>query len=94
MPFNLKQNDTAEFNVQFIDPFGVSYTPTTATLTLVYTVGGVSNSSVISLTEVGGFWEGNWVSSLSGVDVPSLVTWTVASSCGAGDVGTIRMIDP
>lgn len=93
MPFNLKTNNTAEFGVQFIDAYDVAYTPSSASITLVYDINGVSNSSSLDLASSGGRWVANWSS--VGVDVPSDVTWTVVSSCYAGpaQLGTIRIIE-
>lgn len=95
MPFNLTYPNTAEFGVNFIDALGVPYTPSSASITLVYLINNVSNSSSIDLTSSsGGRWVADWSS--VGVDVPSSVTWTVVSSCSPNpaQIGTLRIIDP
>lgn len=96
MPFNLKINDSARFNVQFIDKTvqpNLAYTPSSAWVVFTYLINDISNSSSVTLSLSGGFWTGTWAS--AGVDVPSNVTWTVMSSCySPADAGTIRIIDP
>lgn len=94
MPFNLTSNNTAEFAVEFEDSFGVSYTPSSASITFTYLINNVSNSSTVTLTLTNGVWEADWSS--VGVDVPSDVTWSILSSCSASpaQIGTIRIIDP
>ncbi len=94
MPFNLTSPNTAQFGVEFVDPFGVSYTPSSAAITFIYLINNVSNSSSIDLTSSGGRWVADWSS--VGVDVPSNVTWTIVSSCytAPAQVGTLRIIDP
>lgn len=94
IPFNLTSPNTAEFTVDFVDSFGVSYTPSSAWVTFTYLINNVGNSSSVDLTLSGGHWQADWSS--VGVDVPSNVTWTVMSSCysGPAQLGTIRIIDP
>ncbi len=94
MPFNLTSPNTAQFGVEFIDFFGVSYTPSSASITFVYLIGNVSNTLSVDLTSSGGRWVADWSS--AGVDVPSNVTWTVISSCytSPAQIGTLRIIDP
>ncbi len=94
MPFNITSPNTARFGIEFVDSFGVSYTPSSASITFVYLINNVSNSSQVTLTTSGGRWVADWSS--VGVDVPSNVTWTVISSCSLSpaQVGTIRIIDP
>jgi len=94
VPFNLTSPNTAEFTVDFVDSFGTAYTPSSASITLVYLINNISNSSSVTLTLDNGHWEASWSS--VGVDVPSSVTWTVISSCypGPAQIGTIRIIDP
>lgn len=94
MPFNITSPNTARLNVEFETSEGVAYTPSSASVTFVYLINNVSNSSTVTLTLSGGYWTVDWSS--VGVDVPSSVTWTVFSSCSASpaQVGTIRIIDP
>lgn len=94
MPYNLTSPDTADFGVRFIDSFGVLYTPSSASITFIYLINNVSNSSTVDLVLTNGRWEVSWSS--AGVDVPSSVTWTIISSCSPNpaQVGTIRVIDP
>lgn len=79
----------------FVDNLtGIVYTPSSASITFLYYISGISNSSTVDLTFTDGRWEASWSS--VGVDVPSDVTWTVISSCSASpaQIGTIRIIDP
>lgn len=94
MPFNITSPNTARFNVEFVDSFDAAYTPSSASITFTYFIGGVSNSSANDLTLSGGFWTLDWSS--AGVDVPSDVDWSVVSSCSASpaQIGTLRIIDP
>lgn len=95
MPFNLTSPNSAEFIVQFTDTAGNPTSPTSAAITLVYLINGVSNSSTFDLVLTNGFWVGTWSS--VGVDVPSDVPWSVISSCSApnpAQVGSLRIIDP
>lgn len=95
MPFDLTSPDTADFGVAFVDNLtGITYTPSSAWLTLNYYIAGVLNSSTLDLTYQDGRWEASWDS--RNVDVPSDVTWSVFSSCSLSpaQIGTIRIIDP
>lgn len=95
MPFNVTSPNSALFGVQFTDQYGTPVTPSSAAITLVYNIAGVSNSSTADLTSSGGRWVYTWSS--VGVDVPSDVLWTVISSCSSpnpAQIGTLRIIDP
>ncbi len=48
MPFNLTSPNTAQFGVEFVTS-GVSYTPSSASITFIYLINNVSNSSSIDL---------------------------------------------
>lgn len=94
MPTNLLSGNSAQFVVEFIDSSGDLVSPSSASLTITYLISGTANSSTIDLAQSGSFWTGTWSS--VGVDVPSDVTWTTASSVTINPAasGTIRIIDP
>lgn len=93
MPTNITPPDQAQFQVQFISS-DVAFTPSSAQVTIVYPISGVSVSTVLTLVLSGGFWTATW--NPSAADVPSNATWTVVSSCSPNPAasGTIRLIDP
>lgn len=93
MPTNITQGNSAQFVVRFTDSDGDLVSPSSASITLVYNISGVSNSSTFDLSQSGSYWTGVWSS--AGVDL-GLVTWSVASSAttNPAQTGTIRVIDP
>lgn len=98
MPTNITPPNQALFTIKFssggLDNSDVSFTPSSAQVTIVYPINGISNSTTLTLTLSGGFWTATW--NPSSADVPSNATWTVVSSCSpnAAATGTIRLIDP
>lgn len=94
MPINITSPNSAQFVVEFVDSSGVLTSPTSAWITLIYSISGVANSSTVDLSASGSFWTATWSS--AGVDVPSNVYWSAYSSdsVSAARTGTIRIIDP
>ena len=94
MPTNILSGNTAKFVVEFLDSDGNLTSPTSASLTVSYFVGGVVNSTTFDLTQTNSFWVGSWSS--VGADVPSDASYSVLSSLSAtpANTGTLRIIDP
>lgn len=93
MPTNITLGNSAQFAVQFLSTSGTAVSASSAAITLVYNISGVSNSSTIDMTLSGPFWTATWSS--VGVDL-GLVAWSVASSAttNPAQTGYLRVIDP
>ncbi len=67
--------------------------PSSASITLVYTITSVAYSSTIDLAATGSFWTATWSS--AGIDL-GRVDWSVASSVttNPAQIGQLRIIDP
>lgn len=93
MPVNITSGNRAKFVVEFISSAtGGRASPSSASVTLTYYVGGTLNSSTMTLSQVGGFWTGTWDS--TGVDLGT-VSYTTASSAttNPASTGELRIID-
>lgn len=94
MPTNIKQGNSAEFGVRFKDPSGTPVSPSSASITLTYLIGGILNSSSLDLAlNAQGVWTVTWSS--AGVD-KGPVDWVLASSATTNPaaIGELRIIDP
>lgn len=93
MPTNITRGNSAKFVVQFTTSSGAAVSPSSASITLIYNISGVSNSSTFDLALSGTFWTGTWSS--VGVDLGP-VPWSVASSATTNPAqsGELRIIDP
>lgn len=93
MPININQGNSAKFVVQFLNPAGAQVNPSSAAVTIVYKIAGVTNSATIGLSASGSFWTATWSS--AGADL-GLVDWSVASNVttNPAQIGQLRIIDP
>lgn len=93
-PFNLQQNNSAYFTVEFIDSNGNITIPSGATLTISY----INNSHVnqvdsIAMSMLNSFFTGTWSSTSASL---GLADWSVTAtgSSSLAQIGQIRVIDP
>lgn len=95
MPINIKQGDTAEFTVEFLDSSNNLTIPTSGTLSIVYTaVGGSTASSSIALIQSGSFFTALW--STTGAAL-GFADWSVSApglAFNPAASGRLRIIDP
>lgn len=66
MPYNITQGSSVEFTVEFLDSDGNITTPSSATLTMVYTDTSNSTASAsIDMTPSGSFFTATWGSGVA-----------------------------
>lgn len=94
MPVNVLQGNTVQFVVEFLSSAtGAIASPTSASITVFYHVGGTATSTTFDLSASGSFWTGSW--DTTGADL-GIVTYTTASSAttNPASTGDLRIIDP
>lgn len=94
MPVNILENNSVQFVVQFISSAtGNPASPSSASVTVNYTVSGVATSTTFDLTQDNGMWVGIW--STVGADLGTVVYTTASSATtNPASTGEIRIIDP
>lgn len=93
-PFNIQQNNSAYFTVEFIDSNGNLTVPSAATLSVNYTnTSNANQTDVINLALINSFYTGTWSSTSAAL---GLADWSVVAvgSSSLAQIGQIRVIDP
>lgn len=94
MTINLQSGNTAIFTVEFISSLGVATTPSSASLTIIWSDASLGvNYTTIELTQSSnGMWSGRWATPVL-LLVPSDVHWFIQHSLSPdpAETGELRI---
>lgn len=93
MPFNIQQNNSVSFAVEFLDSAGSLSVPPSATMTVTYTNNAnTTQVDAVTLTLAGSFFGGIWSSTSAAL---GLATWVAATSLSSVQMATgiIRVLE-
>jgi len=92
-PFNIQQNNSARFTVEFFDTLGSLSVPPSASMTVTYTnTSNASQVDSVTLSPNGSFFTGTWSSTSAAL---GLATWVAITSLSTVQIATgqLRIIE-
>ena len=91
-PFNIEQNNSAYFAVEFLDSSGSLTVPSAATLTVAYTnTSNAAQTDTITLTQTNSFFTGTWPSTSAALGLAIWNAYTTGNSTSQA-IGQLRVI--